>query len=267
MRRTPLLLLSLVRTTTAFVSPPSHVRSLHSFCSSSTAMSTAMSALPAPHIGSHVTLDPFCFKQFPPPYSPRPSPTFSSTTPQELTKRVDDFIAANGKGGEACLKPGYAPFCKHVFIPNFTEAVVSTLPITPDILPHIRTKYEARTPKELPVLVRYIPLSLVPNVASKSDLPRAKFLDVILYSREQINKESEAMGKAVEMAPDGSPLPGWGIVSIKPQDVEKELPMNPITAMRNALGREYGGSGREILKEEYMEAVAFWDENVVIIAE
>jgi len=37
--------------------------------------------------------------------------------------------------------------------------------------------------------------------------------------------------------------------------------------MRNALGREYGGSGREIIKEEYAEAVAFWDENVVIIDE
>ena len=30
----------------------------------------------------------------------------------------------------------------------------------------------------------------------------------------------------------------YGIVSIKPQDVENECPMNPITAMRNALGKD-----------------------------
>lgn len=35
----------------------------------------------------------------------------------------------------------------------------------------------------------------------------------------------------------------WGIVSIKPQDVNHELPMQPITMMRNALGKEHGGSG------------------------
>lgn len=33
----------------------------------------------------------------------------------------------------------------------------------------------------------------------------------------------------------------YGIVSIKPQDCDYELPMDPITAMRNALGTEYGG--------------------------
>ena len=30
----------------------------------------------------------------------------------------------------------------------------------------------------------------------------------------------------------------YGIVSIKPQDVEYECPMQPITAMRNALGKD-----------------------------
>lgn len=35
----------------------------------------------------------------------------------------------------------------------------------------------------------------------------------------------------------------WGIVSIKAQDEPYETPMAPITMMRNALGKEYGGSG------------------------
>jgi len=35
----------------------------------------------------------------------------------------------------------------------------------------------------------------------------------------------------------------FGIVSVKPSDVPYETPMDPITMMRNALGKEYGGSG------------------------
>lgn len=35
----------------------------------------------------------------------------------------------------------------------------------------------------------------------------------------------------------------FGIVSIKPSDVPYETPMDPITIMRNALGKEHGGSG------------------------
>ena len=65
----------------------------------------------------------------------------------------------------------------------------------------------------------------------------AAFLDLILYSREQIRIENAAMGED-----SGSDAP-WGIVSVKPQDVDHELPMQPITIMRNALGAEHGGSG------------------------
>lgn len=35
----------------------------------------------------------------------------------------------------------------------------------------------------------------------------------------------------------------FGIISVKPQDVPHETPMDPITMMRNALGKEEGGSG------------------------
>lgn len=35
----------------------------------------------------------------------------------------------------------------------------------------------------------------------------------------------------------------WGVVSIKPQNLDHEIPMDPITMMRNALGKEEGGSG------------------------
>jgi len=49
----------------------------------------------------------------------------------------------------------------------------------------------------------------------------------------------------------------WGIVSIKSQDVDYELPMQPITSMRNALGEEHGGSGVPIDRNAYMTWVYF----------
>ena len=52
----------------------------------------------------------------------------------------------------------------------------------------MRTSYEARTEKELPVLRRYFP-------KDKVELEKAKYLDIILYSKEQIQKETEAMGR------------------------------------------------------------------------
>ena len=43
-----------------------------------------------------------------------------------------------------------------------------------------------------------------------------------------------------------------------------ELPMQPITIMRNALGVEEGGSGVPLSREKYRESTAFWIENVAI---
>jgi len=50
----------------------------------------------------------------------------------------------------------------------------------------------------------------------------------------------------------------WGVVSIKPTDVDYELPMDPITIMRNALGIEHGGSGINLDRTKYIESVNFW---------
>jgi hypothetical protein len=51
----------------------------------------------------------------------------------------------------ACDACSYAPFCKHVFMPNFTDTKANILDITPETEPLIRTSYEARTAQELPV--------------------------------------------------------------------------------------------------------------------
>ena len=89
-------------------------------------------------------------------------------------------------------------------------------------------------------------------------------LDVILYSREQLVKERDATGRA-----EAAPLPDapWGVISVKAQDEAFELPMQPITAMRNALGREEGGRGVAIDREAYDRAVAYWQDHAPIAGE
>lgn len=56
----------------------------------------------------------------------------------------------------------------------------------------------------------------------------------------------------------------WGIVSVKPQDVDYELPMQPITMLRNALGRGYGGSGVALDQTQYLASVDFWSCHAII---
>lgn len=85
----------------------------------------------------------------------------------------------------------------------------------------------------------------------------ASFLDVILYSREQCVKEYASL----QGAKDPPPLPNvpWGIISVKAQTENYEVPMQPITMMRNALGVEEGGSGIPVDRSKYEAAVAYWD--------
>lgn len=50
----------------------------------------------------------------------------------------------------------------------------------------------------------------------------------------------------------------FGVVWIKPSDVPYETPMDPITMMRNALGKEHGGSGVALDRQKYLESVEYW---------
>ena len=56
----------------------------------------------------------------------------------------------------------------------------------------------------------------------------------------------------------------YGIIWIKPQNCDFECPMDPITAMRNALGRDQGGSGVPLDPEAYRQSVEFWTNNATI---
>ncbi len=135
---------------------------------------------------------------------------------------------------------GYAPFCKLHVHRNWTSTRCLTVPITEANRDRLRSTYKARTKDELPVLVRWF---------EGIEPPVANWLLVILYSREQLAKE-------------GSPIEAdWGVVGCLYTMEPEEIPMAPITMMRNALGVGEGGSGVPIDRAAYQRSVAFWDAN------
>jgi hypothetical protein len=127
------------------------------------------------------SLDKFSFRQFEEDYN---GTKILNISKQDFIQKVNEFYET----GNYKLKDGYAPFCKHIFIPNFCGCYVSTIKITKENQHLLTSGYESRTPKELPVLVRWFP-------KDKVEMQEAKFLDVILYSREQIKLENEAIGE------------------------------------------------------------------------
>ena len=193
-------------------------------------------------------LDPFCFKQF----EKAAGSNFIDMDRLEFIARVNEFYENSGK---SALKDGYAPFCKHLFIPNtFTNMATACAEITKDNLRFLRSGYEARRENELPVLVQWLDINEVPTSC-------AKFLDIILYSKAQITLENTSTGiEDVHGAEDYE----YGIVSVKGQDCDYETPMQPITMMRNALGKEYGGSGVPLNLDKYKASVEFWKKHALL---
>ncbi|SEK56757.1 Protein of unknown function [Pseudoxanthomonas sp. GM95] len=154
-------------------------------------------------------------------------------TPQQFEERLN---------AEPPLKvlDGYAPFCKLHVHRNWTSTRCLTLPITDDNRHQLRSGYEARNSAELPVLVRWF---------EGVEPPVADYFVVILYSREQLAKE-------------GAPIEAdWGIVGCIYTAQPEEVPMAPITILRNALGVEEGGSGVALDRDAYRRSVAFWERN------
>eukprot|EP01027_Heterolobosea_sp_BB2_P016647 GEZU01023671.1.p1 GENE.GEZU01023671.1~~GEZU01023671.1.p1 ORF type:complete len:246 (-),score=66.99 GEZU01023671.1:66-707(-) len=201
-----------------------------------------------------IGMDPFAYRQFDDPKYAGGT-IFEDIDKFEFLKRVNQIFKEKYNSKEESLKPGYAPFCKHLIIENFTSAKVNCLKITPENEHLLKTGYQARTPQELPVLGRWFPASAVKDIWTV-----AKYLDIILYSREQVIEETKAMGKN----PDSAPQEDWAIVAIKAQDEDYETPMTPITMMRNALGKEEGGSGVKLDRQKYLEAVEYWKDRAVV---
>lgn len=143
------------------------------------------------------------------------------------------------------VKSGYAPFCRHIFVSNFTDAISAVEQITDSNRHLLQSGYSARREGELPVLSRWF---------NREDIEEKEsyWLDIIVYSKEQLENEGESI--------DGD----WGIVAILSAEEPNESPMNPITMMRNALGVSEGGSGVAIDRDAYMKSVEYWSKNALI---
>lgn len=142
-------------------------------------------------------------------------------------------------------------FCKYVFIENFTSVAPSHLRIENWNAHLLRSGYDARTEEELPVLIRWFELPC--------PLPPAKYLMLILYSREQLllecktNEERELVSKEE-----------WSVVSVIALDERVVPPMQPITMFRNALGIKEGGNGVELNRKEYIAATEYWSQHATV---
>ena len=174
---------------------------------------------------------------------------------QEFLDNVNNLYKS-----ETMLVDGYAPFCKHLFVQNFVKGLKPChIEINKETEKLIISKYDSRQKNELPVLIRYIDLNLI----DREKIEDAKYLDLILYSKEQIISEmTEMKSEEKEIEEMKNKDFDWGIISIKPLNVNHELPFVPMTIMRNALGKNEGGSGVPIDRKKYLEGVEFWSKNV-----
>lgn len=112
----------------------------------------------ATHAQQTFFLDEFAQKQFND-SSPDYSGTHIHVDPAAFVVRVEQY---HHEGRE--LANGYAPFCKHVFVPNFTGAKLGSLAITPENRHLLQTAYSRRRPEELPVLSRHVSLLNLDNL-------------------------------------------------------------------------------------------------------
>jgi hypothetical protein len=158
--------------------------------------------------------------------------------PRVLGQSAESFESALNEREPLAVLDGYAPFCSLHVHRNWTETPVGAIRITPENELLLRSAYEARTEEELPVLTRWFE-GLSP--------PKAEYLIAILYSREQMALEGEELDAE------------WGVVGLLATETPEEIPMAPITMMRNALGVEQGGSGVTLDRETYLKSVEFWN--------
>lgn len=151
------------------------------------------------------------------------------------------------------VRKGDYEFSRLISFDNFTNARLSVLPLLPEYYPFIRTGYSSRNEDELPVLSEWLELP-----KRMYDLrPVAKNLTIVLYSKEQVIAEAKKMKQVIpKLEAD------WCVVAILAHNPEEQEPMKPITMLRNAAGKEYGGNGEPINEDKYRESVEFWSKNI-----
>ncbi|MFW5890822.1 MAG: DUF3228 family protein, partial [bacterium] len=152
---------------------------------------------------------------------------------------------------------GYADFCKLFVLSNsLFDLRTGSMPITLENYQYLRTGYSSRKSEELPVLSRWLDLPL--------PAPKAKYVVLVAYTREQLIKEAKVSAKHDFNEENFLNGAKYGIVAILAQMEPYEQPMKPMTMIRNALGIDQGGSGVPLDKEKYLKSIEFWSKNATV---
>lgn len=144
-------------------------------------------------------------------------------------------------------------FCKYLILPlqyhniNIQNIYTGQVRNSLEIQPFIRTGYVSRNESELEYLSRWVELPY----GFKSEL--AKYLIVILYSKEQLDLEAKKTG-------DESITAEWGVVGLIGSIDGKIPPPPPSTILRNSMDPKYGGNGTPFNPTEYAESCKYWQE-------
>ena len=176
----------------------------------------------------------------------------------ELVNREYQHLLEVGDGNpfDRDSQCGNAPFSKIITIPLTDSMMEHPLAIRTDRVKisdenasQLVFGYESRAPGELRMPTRSIPCL--------GDMrERARFLQVILYSDEQLAKEdTEKPNREFEHNL-------WSVVLYRGQNTDKKLPMEDSTMLRNALEIDEGGSAVPIDPKAWEECISHWEEYV-----
>jgi len=179
-------------------------------------------------------------------------PKFSGTKILDLSpKEFEIYLMSDLNIQKMKLIDSKMNFCKYLIIPNFTSAKSGSCEITMNNYQYLRSGYSSRRDGELSTLSRWFEFPI--------EIPKAKYLQIVLYSKDQLISESTSRNEEVD--PN---LTDWNVIAILGQDSGTIEPMLPITMMRNALGMEEGGNGHPLDIEEYQKSVDFWSKVAII---
>ena len=89
--------------------------------------------------------------------------------------------------------------------------------------------------------------------AQDVEVPKAEFLDIILYSRKHLKHEAELRNDP-SLIIEGD----WGVVTVLGVPTCEQTPPKRSTIERNSAGVDAGGNGKGVSKEQLAKSDQYW---------